>query len=86
MRAVYLVVFLALSGCAIDTDSGTTKEAVAEEPCDRSKLPRPPILAADALTGDEDLFVIGTTLWADRKARQAYERELATFADGCSKR
>lgn len=81
------VVVLALAGCAAqELAPVTVREAVAEAPCDPAKLPRRPVFPADALTGGEDIFTIGTVLWADRKARKAYGVELEVFAAGCAGR
>lgn len=79
------VLLLLLSGCAwfSDTAPGTTSTAVPEAPCN-ADVPARPVFPADALTGDEDIFTLGTTLWADRKARKAYELQLETIAVGCT--
>lgn len=84
MRAVLLAVVLA-AGCATETAPQTGK-AVAEAPCDAGKKPQRPVFPAEALTGQEDIWVMGTTLWADHKARRAYELALEKFADECSKK
>lgn len=83
----YMALALAVAGCAAQqTAGGVTKEAVATATCDGSKVPPRPAFPADALTGKEDVFTIGVTLWADRKARQAYELPLEAFYAECSKR
>jgi hypothetical protein len=76
---------IALSGCAAtQTAPATSKVAVPEAPC-KAGLAAKPVYPADTLTGDEDLWVLGTQLWADRKARQARELELETVVEGCTK-
>lgn len=80
-----LLAVLLLAGCAVqDVVSGTTKEAVAEAPCKKTP-PARPIFPADALTGDEDIFTMGQTIWADRLERRAYERQLEVYAEECSR-
>lgn len=75
---------IALAGCAgTATAPGTVKVAVATA-CD-APVPAKPVFPADTLTGDEDIFTLGKTLWADRKARQAYEMEIRTALEGCVK-
>lgn len=86
-RMLLLLLVMAVAGCAgMETAPGNTKEAVAEPPCDASKVPQRPVLSADSLTGDEDVWTMGKTLWADRKARIAYELQLEKIADECTKR
>ncbi len=85
MRTLYLVAAaaIALAGCAgTPTAPATVKVAVAT-PCD-APVPVKPVFPADTLTGDEDIFTLGKTLWADRKARQAYEIEIRTALEGCT--
>jgi len=49
-------------------------------------VPTRPSFPADSLTGDEDVFTLGKTLWADRQARMAYEAEVRTALEGCTRR
>jgi len=81
--SVGLVCWL-IQACATPTAPPTVSVAVAEPPCKVNFPPRP-IFPADALTGDEDLWTIGTALWADRLARKAYELQLETAIEGCRK-
>jgi len=84
---IHLACIALLAGCAAqETAGGVVKEAVATATCDGSKVPQRPAFPADVLTGKEDIFTIGSTLWADRKARQAYELPLEAFYAECSKR
>lgn len=53
-------------------------------PC-LSQAPVRPAFPADGLTGSEDLFTLGQTLWADRLTRRAYELELEAALSGCLK-
>lgn len=80
-----IVLALLLAGCAAqETAPGTVNKAVPEAPCDADVPPRP-VFPADALTGKEDLWTIATTLWADHKARRAYELQLETIVEGCTR-
>lgn len=75
---------LLIAGCAgTVTAPAVVKEAVYM-PC-AAPVPAKPVFPADTLTGDEDLWTLGKTLWADRKARQAYELEIRTALEGCVK-
>ena len=85
MRAVLLCIAALLAGCeTTSTAPATVKQAVPEAPCKASLATRP-VYPADTLTGDEDIWVMGTQLWADRKARQARELVLETTIEGCTK-
>lgn len=82
---MYLATAIALAGCAgSPTAPGTVKVAVST-PCE-ADVPALPVFPADTLTGDEDIFTLGKTLWADRKARQAYELKVRTALEGCTAR
>lgn len=82
MRALVVVL---LAGCAAqETAPPTVSQAVAEAPCKAAVPPRP-VFPTEALTGKEDLWTIATTLWADHKARRAYELQLETIVDGCTR-
>lgn len=84
MRVLLLCTIL-LAGCAsTGTAPSTSIQAIPEEPC-KAKLGARPAYPADTLTGSEDVWTIGTTLWADRKARRARELELETALDGCTR-
>lgn len=75
---------LLLAGCeTLGTAPATVKAAVAEAPC-KVSVPVRPVFPADTLTGDEDEFTLGTVLWADRKAREAYQLQLETIVKGCT--
>lgn len=74
---------LLLFGCGTTgTAPGSVKEAVYQ-PCDVA-VPAVPHFPADDLTGEEDIWTKGTVLWADRKARRAYELEVRTALEGCT--
>ena len=78
------LVILMLSGCASTTTApATAKAAVPEAPC-KADVPARPVFASETLTGDEDIWVIGTQLWAERKARRAYELQLEIIAAKCT--
>lgn len=82
---IQMAASLLLAGCiTTGTAPTTTKEAVPEKPCEADLGPRP-VYPGDTLTGDEDIWVIGTQLWADRKARAAREILLETAVKGCTK-
>lgn len=75
-----------VGACATqETAPGVVKQAVAEPPCSAQKVPARPVFPADTLTGAESIWVLGTTLWADRKARRAYEAALEVFAQECTR-
>lgn len=88
IRIILVACLTAVAGCATqDLAPTNTATAVAEPPCDPAKLPpRPVTFPADALKGDEDIWIMGITLWADRKARMAYGAQLETFAGECARR
>lgn len=83
MRFAILITVILLAGCAMDA-ALPAKQAVAEAPC-KADVPKRPVFPADTLTGNEDIWTIGTTLWADHKARKAYELELEKIAEGCTR-
>jgi len=75
---------LLLAGCVTTgTAPSTVKEAVPEAPC-KADVPARPTFPADTLTGAEDIWTLGVTLWADRKQRQAYELKLEIIAAKCT--
>lgn len=86
-RAAAVALLAALgAGCATqETAPPVVKQAVAEAPCNGQKAPRRPAFPSDALTGNEGLWTIGTALWAERKARRAYEAELEVFVEECTR-
>lgn len=72
-----------LAGCGSAPTIPATVSVAADKPCD-VPVPDLPVFPSDTLTGGEDIFTIGKTLWADRKARQAYELRLRTALEGCT--
>lgn len=72
-----------LAGCSSAPTIPATVSVAVDKPCD-VPVPDKPVFPAEALTGGEDLFTIGKTLWADHKARQAYELKLRTALEGCT--
>lgn len=90
MRALAAGAALALlAGCSSWWQKAAppaVKEAVAEAPCSPSRIPPKPTFPADSLAGDEDIFTLGSTLWADRKARRAYELQVETVLKGCTEK
>ena len=85
MRRIAAASVLLLSACATPegVSPNAVKQAVAEPPCSAQKRPQKRPLPADSLTGAEDLFTWGTTMWADFLARRAYQREMETFIEEC---
>lgn len=80
LLAALAVVFAA--GCAsVQTAPPTVSKAVAT-PCPTS-MPARPAFPVDRLTGAEDLWAIGSALWAERLARSAYELELEVKLAEC---
>lgn len=75
------IVFLAASSCAT-TDVPPPTTTAVWTPCP-TEVPTRPSFPADALTGKEDIFTIGKTLYADVKSRMAYELDLRTRLEGC---
>ena len=75
---------VALTGCAgIERapSSDVVGRAVAT-PCPTDLPPRP-AMAVDSLALDADIWTIGTALWSERLARDAYELALVTRLKGC---
>lgn len=81
MRA--LVLGLLLAGCATKEDTSGTMATAVWVPC-QTAVPSKPVFPAETLTGKEDLFTIGKTLYADVQARVAYETDLRTRLEGCT--
>lgn len=82
---IQFAALLLLAGCAtMDAAPGTVSKATPEAPC-KAGLAAKPVYPADTLTGDEDIWALGSVLWADRKARQAREIVLETVVEGCTK-
>lgn len=82
MLPVGVLIIVGLMGCAAtQTAPGMVKVPVSV-PC-QTQIPPRPVFPADGLTGDEDLWTLGTTLWADRKARAAWEVDIETRLRGC---
>jgi hypothetical protein len=79
---VIVALLLLLSGCATAPAPAITVKTAVAEPCPTTVPPRP-AYAGDRLTGDEDLWTIGTALWAERKQRQAHELDLTLRLKGC---
>lgn len=72
-----------LAGCGTAPSIPTTVSVAVAQPCD-APVPDRPVFPAETLTGAEDLFTIGKTLWADINARAAYELKLRTALEGCT--
>lgn len=84
LGAIGLVLLAAiLAGCGSAPTIPATVSVAVDKPCD-VPVPDKPVFPAEALTGGEDIFTLGKTLWADRKARQAYELKLRTALEGCT--
>jgi hypothetical protein len=76
------IIIATLMGCAgPQTAPGVVKVPVSV-PC-QTQVPPRPVFPSDTLTGDEDLWTLGITLWADRKARKAWELDIETRLKGC---
>ena len=84
-RVAAITIALALAGCV---SPPKTAPAVISKPvilpC-QVDVPQRPVMPADTLTGSEDIWTLGVTLWADRKAREAYEIAIRTRLEGCVK-
>lgn len=82
---VILILTLFLVGCFNKKPQSAIEAKVAvETPCTVT-VPQRPVFPADNLTGEEDIFMIGMAMWADRKARQAYDTQLEIALKGCTK-
>lgn len=81
MRAALLALLLA--GCATQTAPPTVKVPVYL-PCP-TDIPARPTFPADALTEQDDIWALGTALWADRLARESYEISLRVRLIGCTR-
>ncbi|OHC66981.1 MAG: hypothetical protein A3H93_18125 [Rhodocyclales bacterium RIFCSPLOWO2_02_FULL_63_24] len=80
-----LAATIALAGCAAEPTAPATVKVAVTTPCD-ADVPAVPVFPVETLSGDEDIFTVGKTLWADRKARQAYELKVRTALEGCTAR
>lgn len=91
LRALQLVVFALglaalaaiLAGCGSAPSIPATVSVAVDKSCD-VPVPDKPVFPAETLTGNEDIFTIGKTLWADLKLRTAYELKLRTALEGCT--
>lgn len=91
LRTCQLVVFALglaalatlLAGCGSAPTIPATVNVAVATPCD-APIPDKPVFPAETLTGAEDIFTIGKTLWADLKLRTAYELQLRTALEGCT--
>lgn len=81
MKRLMIVIALVLAGCATPQVGPVVKQAVSTA-CD-APVPEKPVYPADQLTGNEDIFTLVKVLWADRKARIAYELKLEPLK-GCT--
>ena len=75
---------LILAGCASTRTAPPVISKPVILPC-QTDVPDRPVLPADSLTDQDDLWAIGTALWADRLAREAYEIAIRTRLIGCTK-
>jgi hypothetical protein len=82
--AVVLAGAIALAGCDTIPTAPELLEVPVPVPC-VERVPERPAFPADGLTGEEDIWTLATTLWADRLARRAYELRLETVVLACSK-
>ena len=73
-----------LAGCAGSPTAPITVKVPVSVPC-QAQIPPRPVFPADTLTGNEDIWTLGVTMWAERKARQAYELQVETALAGCVK-
>ena len=74
---------LLMGACATKPQTAPVVVEKAVWPPCPTDVPATPIFVWDTLTGNEDIFTKGMALYADRKARQAYELALATRLQGC---
>lgn len=86
IRAVLAAAALAagLLGCAGQPPAAVEVKEAVFTPC-KTDVPPRPAFPGDELAGDEDLFTMGTALWAERLVRKAYELQLEVRLQGCVK-
>lgn len=82
MKPALALLALFLTACAGNPTAPATVKVPVYMPC-ATDIPARPSFPADALTDNDDLWTTGTALWADRKARQAYEAGLEVRLNGC---
>ncbi len=86
MRALTILLLISILGaCSSAPTAPAVVNKAVYQPCDLA-VPARPVFPADSLTGDEDIFTLGKTLWADRQARMAYEVEVRTALEGCTRK
>lgn len=73
---------LILAGCSTVETAPATVSVAVFRPCPTSMPPRP-VFPTESLALDADIWTIGTALWAEILAREAYELQLATRLQGC---
>lgn len=74
-----------VAGCGTAPAIPATIAVAVAQPC-AVPVPDKPVFPAETLTGTEDIFTLGKTLWADIQRRQAYELQLRTALEGCTGR
>ncbi len=85
MKTAAAIAALLLAACSTTPPATTTVSKAVYVPCD-VPVPAKPTFPADTLTGDEDVFTLGTVLWADRLARKAYELKVEIALAACVKK
>lgn len=73
---------LLLAGCGTVQTAPATVSVAVHRPCPTAMPPRP-VFPTESLALNADLWTIGTALWAEILAREAYELQLATRLQGC---
>lgn len=73
---------LLVAGCASGPETVREVRVPVPVAC-LAAMPEKPAFPADDLDPAADLWTKGTTLWADRAARQAYEKTIETTLRAC---
>lgn len=84
MKRLVMVASILAAGCAGSPAVPITVKVPVSIPC-QVQIPPKPVFPADTLIGNEDIWTLGVTMWADRKTRQAYELQVETALAGCVK-
>ena len=81
---IAILLLAALVGCATKPIPPTVVKEAVIMPCPVA-VPDRPVFPADDLALDADIWTLGTALYADRLAREAYEIDLRARLIGCTK-
>lgn len=83
LTTILIALAAVLAGCGSSPAIPATVNVAVATPCD-APVPDKPVFPSESLTGNEDIFTLGKTLWADLQLRTAYELKLRTALEGCT--